>query len=53
MEFEIIDTVLAVLEIGKFDGPGSTPGCMPPSTELVVLSDISPASFQAQSKRPS
>ena len=49
----MIDTVLAVLEIGKFDAPGSTPCCMPPSSEVVVLSDISPASFQAQSKRPS
>ena len=47
----MIDTVLAVLEIGKFDTPASSPGCEPPSSEL--LSDTSPASFQAQSKRPS
>ena len=53
MEFEMIDTVLAVLEIGKFDGPGLTPRYTPPSSEVVVLSDISSASFRAQSKRPS
>ena len=51
MEFEVVNNVLAVLDIRKFDGPGLTPGCMPPSSEL--LSDISPANFQAQSKRPS
>ena len=53
MEFEVVNNVLAVLEIRKFDGtgstPGLTPGCMPPSSE--PLSDISPTNFQAQSKR--
>ena len=59
MPFERNNPLSAVLEIGIFNGPGSTfgsthgstPACTPPSMALVVLSDISPASILAQSRR--
>ena len=51
MEFGVIGTVLVILEIGKLEAFGSTPGCMPPSSEL-VFSDNSPPSFQTHSNRP-
>ena len=56
ISFEWNNPISTVLEFGKF-APGSTlsstPGCMPPWTEVELLSDISPAYFHAQSKRPS
>ena len=51
----VIGTVSMDLEIWKFEAfglkSGSTSGCMPPSTDIVFLSDISPPNCWAQSNK--
>ena len=52
IEIGVIGTVSMDLEIRKFDAFRLTSGCMSPSIDVVVFSDVSPPSCLAHSNKP-